>query len=245
MDKDQPIYDLSVLARYNLHVHSKYSSCAKSEMTMENIIKYAENHHIKTLAITDHFHDCKILEHNRELKKQAEKLNTKVNILYGAELSAYGINKYADPLEVNKALDYRLYSYNHFHLKFWEQPEDKSPEGYVKYQIAVLTDLLKSGRADCIAHPFVGSFIHCINDETAVTRGITDNQLGDIMKLGKDKNVAWEINFGAIMGDQNFAKRYWNIGKEIGVRFNFGTDAHTLAGLDSITAAKKIEAVLA
>lgn len=245
--KECPVYDLTTLARYNLHVHTIYSPCAKPEMTMENIIRCAEHHGIEVIAVTDHFNseNYAVIGHNKKLKEEVERLNTRIKVLFGAELSAYGVDKYLDSMEINESLDYRLYSYNHFHLDWWEQPVDKSPRGYVKHQIKVLTGLLKSGRADCIAHPFIGRFIRCIDDTTAVTSEITDNELGNIMELGKKYDVAWEINSGAMMGDTEFAKRYWNIGKEIGVQFNFGTDAHRLMGLDTMAIIEELKLILA
>ena len=249
MDK-QPCYNLKELARHNLHIHTKYSLCAKPEMTIDNIIRCAEQHDIKTVAITDHYNnkDFQVLKHNEYLKDQVNKLNTDIKVLFGAELSAYGIGKFLDPLIVNKKLDYRLYAYNHFHLKYWDHPQDTSPRGYVEYQLRILTALFQSGRADCIAHPFIGRFIRTddiyIHDNTIVTKEIKENELGDIMLLGRECNVAWEINSGAVLGDPNFAKRYWNIGKEVGVKFNFGTDAHRLDQIDSISKAQQVSKIL-
>jgi len=65
----------------------------------------------------------------------------------------------------------------------------------------------------------------------AVTESITDNELGDILSLARDTNTAWEINRVAVNSDHNFAKRFWNIGKEVGVVFHYGSDAHFLNGL--------------
>ncbi len=239
-------YDLHDLARYNLHIHSIHSGCAKPEMEIRNIIEEARKCSIEVIAITDHHNDKdhNIIENNRKLKEQAEGHDDGIKILYGAELSAYGVNKYLDEIEMNQGLDYRLYSYNHYHLDYWEHPEDKSPRGYVNHGLEVLTRLIKSGRADCIAHPFIGRFIRCFQDRTLVTKEITDNELGDILQLGRDNNVAWEINLGAMMGDPEFARRYWNIGKEVGVVFHFGTDAHRLVNIDTRQAVEQLKSIL-
>jgi histidinol phosphatase-like PHP family hydrolase len=239
-------YDLSELARYNLHIHTTFSSCAKPEMELCRILQYAEKSNIKTIAITDHFNsrNFNILANNNELKRQASSCHTNVKVLYGAELSAYGVNKYLDSLEINQELDYRLYSYNHYHLDFWEHPLDRTPRGYVNHGIEVLKHLIISGRADCIAHPFIGRFIKISDDKTLVTKEMKDKELGDILDLGRNHNVAWEINLGAVLGDPNFAKRYWNVGKEIGVVFHFGTDSHNLASIDTDKAVEQIRPLL-
>ena len=37
----QGIYDLDELSRYNLHMHTYFSNCAKPEMTVPSILKTA------------------------------------------------------------------------------------------------------------------------------------------------------------------------------------------------------------
>lgn len=242
----EPIYDLYTLSRCNLHIHSVFSSCAKPEMDIPSVVERAHKSNIDIIAVTDHYNsvDCSILDTNEKLKYRMKNVDTPVRVLYGAELSAFGVGKYLDTSEVNQNLDYRLYSYNHYHLNFWEQPEEKSPRGYVDHALAILTHLLKSGRADCIAHPFIGRFIRCFEDRCLVTREITDNELGDILELGSHNQVAWEINVNAIISDPEFARRYWNIGREAGILFNMGTDAHTLAAIDTMQYLPKLMEIL-
>ncbi len=242
----EAIYDLYELSKYNLHVHSYNSSCARIEMTLSRIVKKAKKCDLKVVAITDHynFRDFDIIGNNNRLKEEISNDNKEIKILYGAELSAYGVNKFLDPIEVNEKLDYRLYSYNHYHLDFWEHPRDQTPRGYVDHGLQILTSLIKSGRADCIAHPFIGRFINCLADKTPVTREMRDRELGDILELGKKHNVAWEINTNAFLADSEFAKRYWEIGKEVGVTFHMGTDAHRLEDIDPRQVVDKLMLIL-
>ncbi|NLB41091.1 MAG: hypothetical protein GX815_02320, partial [Clostridiales bacterium] len=104
--------------------------------------------------------------------------------------------------------------------------------------------LITSGRADCIAHPFISRFIKILDDKTLLAKEMTDKELGDILELGRNHNVAWEINLGAVLADPDFAKRYWNIGKEVGVLFHFGTDSHNLASIDTDKAVEQIRPLL-
>ncbi|TNJ60873.1 PHP domain-containing protein [Paenibacillus hemerocallicola] len=231
--KTERIYDLELLARQNLHIHTTYSPCAKPEMIAREIVNTAVRDHIRIIALTDHYNskDFRILDTNLALKEQAEACGADIQVLYAAELSAYGVGKFLDAPEINEALDYRLYAYNHYHLDYWEHPEDKSPRGYVRHALEVLESLFATNRADCIAHPFIGRFIRCFDDKTLVTREIIDNELGDILEKGKRAQVAWELNVPAIFADPEFSKRYWRIGQEVGVTFNMGTDAHQLAAV--------------
>ena len=223
-------YDLNVLARQNLHIHTTHSPCAKSEMLVKNIVHQAVQDGLEVIAFTDHYNstDLPIIDLNRQLERQVQETGANIRVLYAAELSAYGVGKFLDSIELNRMLDYRLYAYNHFHLQYWEHPEERTPRGYVEHQIQVLESLFATDRADCVAHPFIGRFIRCFEDRMLVTKEITDQELGDIMEKGMKSQVAWEINVPAVLSDPEFSKRYWNIGKEVGVTFNLGTDAHAL-----------------
>lgn len=242
----EPVYDLRALARYNLHIHSIHSSCARLEMEMCSIIEYASSSGLEVIAITDHYNSpsCRIVEQNERLKQEALKYDGSVDILYGAELSAYGVGKYLDSMETNRALDYRLYAYNHYHLDYWEHPRDRTPRGYAEHGVEVLRHLLVSGRADCIAHPFVGRYIECLEDKTLVTKALSDNELGNILEIGKQNGIAWEINPGAMFADPEFAQRYWSIGKEVGVVFVLGTDAHRLSAIDTKPFVERLRVLL-
>ncbi len=230
----EPCYDINELVRENLHVHTTFSGCAKTEMRVKDIIRKAEEFGLERIALVDHFNDADapIIEKNKADKYVAECYEAKVKILFGAELSAYGVGKWLDSDEVNSKLDYRLYAANHYHLDFWEHPEDKSPEGYAKHSFDVLSTLIKSGRADCIAHPVMAGYIRCFEDKNCVTNAMTDNQLGDLLTLARDNKTAWEINRDDALAFPEFSKRFWNLGKEIGVVFHFGSDAHTIQNMN-------------
>ena len=50
----EPTYDLDILCRQNLHIHSSFSGCAKPEMTLHDIVRTAELNGLEMIAITDH-----------------------------------------------------------------------------------------------------------------------------------------------------------------------------------------------
>lgn len=239
-------YDLELLIRQNLHIHTTYSPCASREMIVSDILEAAAKDNIRVIAFTDHYNskDFKILDVNRDLKRQVEQSGADLQVLYGAELSAYGVGKFLDDSDINEALDYRLYSYNHYHLDYWEHPEDKSPRGYVHHALEVLESLFATSRADCIAHPFIGRFIKRFPDRTLVTKEITDHELGDILEQGKCSHAAWELNVPALFADPEFSKRYWHIGKEVGVVFHMGTDAHSLAAVGTSRHVERLKQLL-
>lgn len=251
----EPTYDLDELARFNLHCHTHYSNCAKREMTVENIIKEAERCGIEMLSLNDHILFADELEehfnNNAQLRREVEATGTKIKVLIGGEFSAYDTNKYTLRFVGDKYKpDYRLYAANHYHVGPWCRPDDRSPDGFKKHTIGVLTCLFKEKAADCIAHPIYGGYSARFLDEkyghdvATIGKAWSDNELGDIMKLGHESGCAWELNRGAIFSDPEFFRRMFNIGREIGVVFNFGTDAHSLDNIDTRKNLDEVKRVL-
>ncbi|MDD5599377.1 MAG: PHP domain-containing protein, partial [Victivallaceae bacterium] len=127
-------HDLPSLEAANWHIHPRFSPCADADMTIDNIIAFAEAAKLKTIALTDHLHrpDCNIIDNIINIKENLAGRKTKINVIVGAELSAYGIGKYSDNIEINGKIDYRLYACNHYNLNFWEQPEVSAPRAYAE-----------------------------------------------------------------------------------------------------------------
>lgn len=229
-------YDIDELARHNLHLHTRFSRCAKPEMIAADIVKKAEECGLEMIALTDHNYPHKknaVATQRLEILKELEGFETPVKVLVGAELSAYGIGKFADDIECDNSLDFRLYTTNHYHQDYWEHPEVITPRAYAEHMLAIMDCVVESGRADCFAHPFMAGYIHAFDDPHDVTRAFTDNEIGDIMEKANNCEIAWELNVPAVLGDPEFFHRYFQIGKEVGVVFNMGTDGHMLSRVDS------------
>ena len=133
----EPCFDIDELAKENLHVHTSFSNCAKPEMRIKDIVAKAEELGLSRVAIVDHFNfkGTPITEKNIADRFVYQLTETKIPFLFGAELSAVGIGKWLETNEVNSALDYRLYAANHYHLSFWEQPEEKTARGYAEHTL--------------------------------------------------------------------------------------------------------------
>lgn len=243
-----PIYDIDALAGAGLHIHTAFSGCAKPEMTLPSIVEAAESAGLHTIALTDHYNDniddAEFLRRAAVLRAQAAELDTRLVILFGGELSAYAVGKTLEGQAVRDALDFRLYSANHYHLDFWEQPEDTSARGYALHSLRNVASLLRSGKPDCVAHPLVGGYIRALDDPCEMTALITDSELGDLLTLARETETAFELNVGAVKGDPALARRMWNIGREVGVSFTLGTDAHRLAYIDPHPELPEIKRIL-
>ena len=230
-------YDIAELAKYNLHLHTRFSGCAKPEMKAVDIVKTAEAAGLEMIALTDHNYIDRrnaVAQQRYDILRELAGLETKVKVLVGAELSAYGVGKFADDIACDSSLDYRLYTTNHYHQKYWEHPEVITPRAYAEHMLAIMDCVIDSGRADCFAHPFMSGYIHAFDDNLEVTRSFTDNEIGDIMEKANKKEIAWELNLPAVIKDPEFFHRYFQIGKEVGVVFNIGTDGHELSKVNSL-----------
>ena len=90
----EPTYDLDILCRQNLHIHSTFSGCAKREMLLHDIVRTAELNGLETIAITDHVSpfeedEEKFRQSLISLRETAKTIESPVKLLIGAELSAY------------------------------------------------------------------------------------------------------------------------------------------------------------
>lgn len=242
----EPCYEIAQLANSNYHIHTTFSGCAKHQKSLREILTQAEKSGITRIAITDHSPTPSgdLLWQIGKLKKEYTKSKSGVEVLFGAELSAYGVGQYSETAEIRAKLDYRLFSYNHYHQDFWEHPQERTAEGYKQHAFSLLRTLFDAGQADCVAHPFYGRFMGALEDRLDATRVISDNELGDMLTLGTKAQVAFELNTGAVMSDPEFFHRYFQIGREVGAVFNLGTDAHRIEGVDTWQFVPQLEEIL-
>ena len=235
-------YNLCELFTQNLHIHTTFSGCARPGMEVEAIVAEAERCGLSDIALVDHIQgneETKLAEILPILQKKVKKLRTSVRVLVGAELSAYGEGLYS--LKDNDSLkpEYRLYAHNHYHVHPWEHPEDRSPGSYKEHCKKVLCSVLVSGKADCIAHPFTDDYVAKFFSggfkgvKDAMTSLWTENELGDLLTLGKRHEVAWELNMSSLLSRPDFARKYFQVGKEVGAVFNIGTDAHQIDRIET------------
>lgn len=226
---------LHSLARANLHVHTFESACAAEDMIPRKIVAAARRAGLESIALVDHDHpgDEPVVDKIARVKQRLGAGRIPLDVVVGAELSAYGVGSYADTPDMNRRVGYRLYACNHYQHPAWEHPDDRSPRGYAEHILATLRALLPTGRADCIAHPFGNRYLRGrVEHPPQVNEAIGDDELGDILLLGKRHGVAWEINTQSCIYDPTFSRRYFRLGREIGVEFRLGTDAHTLEAID-------------
>ena len=232
---ESPVYDLRELSRRNLHIHTCYSRCGKADMLVSRVVAEADRAGLEMIAFTDHFNyfdfDGVCLAQCAAQRLMAEKIPHKVKILYGAELSNYDIGKQLELPSTNAALDIRLYACNHFQMEVFAHPEDKTARGYALHLLKATKELMLSGKADCVAHPLIGMRVP-VCEVPEVGLAMTDNELGSICELSRLTHTALELNRAAVFSDPMLYRRLYNLGREAGAFFHFGSDAHSIEWID-------------
>lgn len=245
----QKTYDLDFLAKSNLHIHTSFSNCAKQEMTIENIIRMAEYSGLEMIALCDHIYRPEelpeFINNCNILKEKRDKYNSEVKILIGGEFSCYGVDEYTLK-GIEFQTEYRLYSQNHYHVTGWQQADEMTPEAYKELTKLMLQPLFEARAADTIAHPLSGAYLRKITgwDTDTLGKCWTDNEIGDIMTKAYENECAWELNTSSILSDPSLGKRMYHIGKEIGIVFTLGTDAHRLTDVNPQNIINKIKSVI-
>lgn len=218
-------------------------------MEIEAIVAAAAGLGLQTIALTNHHHPGEDDQRLRTTMAQRDAWQARggssVRVLVGAEFSAYGIGLFSDTPETNRLAEFRLYAPNHYHNTDWEHPVDTSPRGYAEHALAVIRATILSGRADGLAHPFTGDYLRGkLASPTEVTRVLTDEELAGVLDLARSHGVAMELNAKAVIRDPGFARRFWRLGREVGVRFLFGSDAHRTADVGAPDHRAEIQAIL-
>ncbi len=223
-----------------MHIHTAlFSPCAKGEAVFADMVKAAEQAGLKRIAFTEHVQAYE-LDHLQAVLDTylaaRDALETELTVLIGAELSAFDTDKYTLQ-HTDITTEFNMYAANHYHCGYWGQPGERTAEGYKQHNKQTMQTIIRSGKCDCIAHPFVDSYIRedaLRNDDHPITAAWTDTELGDILELAREHGVAWELSPKLVLGDPVFAARLYRLGKEIGSVFTMGTDAHNLVGVNSL-----------
>ena len=245
----QGIYDLDELARFNLHIHTNFSGCAKDEMSFQNIVSTAQKAGLQMIALCDHIYEpedlSEFIESCNNLRRLRDELNPDIKVLIGGEFSCYASDTYTlKGIELDT--EYRLYAQNHFHVTGWQQGDDGTPESYKEVTKRMLRNLFENKAADTIAHPFSGRYLKRMKgwDADLVGNTWTENELGDIMLEGHQSGCAWEFNSSNAASDPELIRKMYYIGKEIGVVFTIGTDAHRLDAVDTKNIAQELKRII-
>jgi len=214
--------------RFNMHVHTWRSSCAKPEMVLESIDSEARQAGLRYVGLSDHID---IVSHNERPARNREDLSKGswgVQFLVGCEATVISPSRLAVSDDVARELDYVMVAANHYHLESVENPVQRDPASYASHHLEMLRGVLGWGMADIVAHPFLHSKIGRIMDPLDVLECYDWDSLERLMAESREKGLSFEIKPGLLTQAPRFFREFVRLCSKIGVKFSLGSDAHRL-----------------
>jgi len=238
---------------HDLHVHTYYSPCARREdaagrpaATPQRYLERVDELGLRLLVFTDHFVEDPTTPEMaqfykgsgpailRDLRAELARLEspTDLQILIGCETETLAPGRPAISRSLAERLDFVLVPTTHYHLTGIPQPRSFAPGDVAEHMLLMLESVIKLGWVDAIAHPFderealVGD-LRCIYD------AMDKSHLDDILALAAENGTALEVNGSALNSPNrpHYPAMYLPVvqrAKALGVRFTFGSDAHSL-----------------
>ncbi|MBC7254789.1 MAG: hypothetical protein H5T66_01620 [Chloroflexi bacterium] len=236
------------------HVHTYYSPCARREdeqgqpsATPERYIQRAVELGLKTIIFTDHFVEDPAAPEMivqfykgsgpailRDLRTELERLDVPDGLaLYiGCETETLAPGRPAISRALAEKLAFVLVPTTHYHLVGVPQPPSFSPCDVADHMLMMLESVVRLGWIDAVAHPF-DERESLVGDLRRVYEAMDKRRLEEILGLAAEKSVALEVNGSALNSPArpHYPEMFLPIvqqAKALGVRFTFGSDAHSL-----------------
>ena len=235
---------------HDLHIHSFLSRCSRDpQQTNERILQYAVERGLHTICLTNHFWDETVDGIPKWYQEQGYAHISKalplpqtegVRFLFGCEADLRSDLTLGLAKENYDKFDLILIPTTHFHFPFNLTDEDRANKAraWVKRLDAVLNMDLPFHKVG-LAHLTCGLIER--DDRVkylAILNAISDEQLIRLFTKAAKLGVGIELNFGDMKlepNEQETILRPYGIAKQCGCKFFLGTDAHTVARLETIT----------
>lgn len=237
------------MINYDLHIHTEYCGHAPG-MSIEAIIRTAEEKQLETIAITSHIFNEDDLQLIPKIKKEVAAIKTDVNVIVGAEVDADGMR--TDGKLITDKLDGIAYVLGSIHYIpgtgiFPMSAEDNPlrPQDFFQAWRSTLLGLVSNARIDTLAHPGRVAGQSCdmdifFDDTLAVFQ--------EAAELSVKNNICWGVND---LNERKIPVQYherWNeiykIAVDAGVKLVYGSDAHKAHEIGKQTFTEKtIEAI--
>jgi len=214
--------------RFNMHVHTWRSACAKPEMVLEAIDSAAVSAGLEFIGLSDHIDVPG--DNQRPERDRSEVLagTWDVEFLIGCEATVLSPGRFAVTDEVARSLDYVMVSANHYHLSQVENPRVKDARSYAEHYLKMLRGILGWGLADIVAHPFLHTKIGRALDPVRVLDQYDWDDLEDLLEEAAAIGVSFEIKPGYGSMAPDFFGELVRVSRRYGVKFSLGGDSHRL-----------------
>jgi histidinol phosphatase-like PHP family hydrolase len=226
---------MGLTIEHDLHIHSNLSLCAKPEMTFDNIASAARSRGFTVIGVCDHTDEVgdwereKRLLKNFDLARRAAQASG-VRILVGSEVTMSAPGKLSISPDTARQLDYVSVATNHYHLPGVQHPSDRTARGYADHHLDVLESVCSLERADIVTHPFLSGFMKDAQfGQEEFFEAIDEERLKELLALLGRRNIRLELNPRVPAERTEFFRRVVEMGRDAGVRFSLGSDAHRLS----------------
>ncbi|MBQ3529357.1 MAG: PHP domain-containing protein [Oscillospiraceae bacterium] len=232
---------------HDFHMHSSLSLCSGDPgQTPEAMLKYAEEHNLKAICITDHYWD-ELVPCNTAVNRWYERQNhahvtqilplpqpENVKLLFGCEADLDSDDVIGISKERFDAFDFIVLSTTHLHHMSGPRWENLSNAGVAEKWVerfdAVLNADLPFGKVG-IAHPTCRLInMHSRKDFLEILSLIPQSELERLFTKAAKVGLGIEINASTMQFEESETDtilRMYRIAKDCGCKFYLGSDAHT------------------
>lgn len=242
---------------HDFHIHTRLSPCAgENGGTYDAYIEQFKKEGLTCVGFADHYWDENVgydamgipsvdrfyrtlnTEYVLQLKKEIEaKGEVGIEVFFGAEVEYDPVRRDIALSEGHAELfDFVIVPNSHTHMmmpKGLYEPYEKHLEFMTEAYLDILSSPL-SRKILSMAHPFTA--VACPYDYTEVMALMSDDGYRRLFDRTAEKGIAVEINTSCTksFADEPESKRaaeylrMFSLARECGVKFTFGSDAHTL-----------------
>ena len=235
---------------HDLHIHTNISPCASDpEQTPSRLLKYAEDNGLRTICVTDHYWDETVgsgaslqwyLRQDTAKIKEALPLPKKdgIRFMFGAECEMDTGSRIGVGREMAEELEFIIVPINHLHLTSITSRGDETPRERAEMLVHRFDALLDSGlpmKKVGLAH-FTDGLVYTAGTSYDVLSLIPESEYRRLFGLAAKAGMGIELNMPASKPgfgwyNDSFELGIYMIAREMGCKFYFGSDAHTVKGL--------------
>ena len=216
----------NLFSQCDFHIHTHLSECARREMRLPAILDVCARRGIKYLGITDHVSlstDPDLLD---AASRELAELDKPMNVYLGCEADILAVGKHVVTDQMKSTLDFIAVAANHFHVTCVSQPQDSTPWAFAQHCLDMFAYACSLEFVDVIVHPMCEVSGEC---DPASFDLLSDDDMMMPLAQAKRNRIAMEISPRALSpGDKRFRLRFYRLCKRVGLKFAFGSDAHSL-----------------
>ncbi len=251
-----------VITMHDLHIHTTLSACcADPEAEPAGYLALAREQGLTAVGFVNHVWDSRIpgaspwyapqtFERAMSIREQIPADTFGIRVLVGVETEfAQGIIALSP--ECAQQLDYVLVPHSHIHMEGLVRPAGvTASRDIARFLADTFDDLVSRDFATIVAHPFCPLSFDSREQLPEIFSCLSDSRLEQSFGLAAEHGAGVEINlaifrYGAedpLYDDTYY--RMFRIARKMGCRFSFGSDSHSLAELDRLSAQKRVGELL-